>query len=117
MSTPAARPGAAGAAQHPDLTSAGGGAGAPTTRPGPTGATQHPELAGPGGRAAGASTPELSDPPETLGVGPEIPLGAGQSGSIRMATVLTAVSLVVLTALAAVTAVAATSIFLAVVPE
>lgn len=66
---------------------------------------------------ASLNTPELSDPPETLGVGPEIPLGAGESGSIRIATVLTAIGLAALTALAAVTAIAATSVVLAVVPE
>lgn len=95
MSTPAARPGPAGAA----------------------GAVELPDLVSAAGSGAGVSTPELSDPPETLGVGPEIPLGAGESGSIRMATVLTAVGLAVFAALAVVTAVAATSIVLAVVPE
>ncbi|MFJ5984609.1 hypothetical protein [Lentzea sp. NPDC092896] len=66
---------------------------------------------------AASAVPELSDPPETTGVGAESPLGAGQSESIRFATVLTVAGLTALAALAAVAAVAVTSVVLAVVPE
>jgi hypothetical protein len=66
---------------------------------------------------AAEADPELSDLPETIGVGAESPQGAGQSESIRMTIVLTVAGLTALAALAAVAVVAATSIVLAVVPE
>jgi len=66
---------------------------------------------------AAEAVPELSDLPETIGVGAESPQGAGQSESIRFAAVLTVAGLTALATLAAVAAVAATSVVLAVVPE
>ncbi|SFQ99572.1 hypothetical protein SAMN04488564_101886 [Lentzea waywayandensis] len=66
---------------------------------------------------AAEAVPELSDLPETIGVGAESPLGASQSESIRMTAVLTVAGLTALAALAAVAAVAVTAVVLAVVPE